>query len=934
MKRLLILFILLSSLEALAQDEMTPGFGYGARFQRLAADSFFRPPVLPDTSCALLESEANGTCFGAIIFLQTDSTLYQNVGYWRPLGKLPDGVLDSARRSNDTLYFRTSSGSEIAVKMEGILIPGIVGLQDSLNARWSLKGNSLTAGQYFGSNNNQEVTIKTNGDTAIRIMPSGQVIIRPRLTSGVSSLLLQNPSTPNGLLTNTMFSLYKASLGGVANDHIAGVNLFPVNGWSSLTQGPVWYYGFAPAEKAGYLTFAARDQFTNFFPYITVNKSYWLGFGRTGTTTGIDATAIVHIAPGVDSVAPLKFTTGALLTTPQKGAVEFANEALYFTRDAGRNKFLFEGYTDTVTVSATGGDYATLSALFAAEPAGNTLILLPDSAYNELNPQLTLKQGWHIKGQGMGKTIVRFTFNRAIVSQQDGFQLKTDCTLEDIQVQTMNKTAAGGSQSFYAVHSDIAGEFTAKVLRCHLRIVKDNPNAIDVSGYNGLVAGVGTWEGQVIEFIDCVIEGQTVSMESRGVINSHNTLATSNHIKPSRLTFKGCSISGGFNAVFINDTYTGTEPDSARTKDLWEFLGCTIQGGINFRSQGAKKNGFAFNFAGTTVDEIRNADSIVNTALSNYDASSLPLPATVEYWKNVGATNIVAGDLVAYVYANRDPYWNYSTPINTPIGIEKIPSGSTATFAGIALTNSDAGRYAHVAVGGIAYHNVAYAGINVGQNVTMSSVGALAVANGVGVGRVERKTSTNMLGISLNPAGVKGNNTSVVSGFTSRLLVGSAVDDGATALQVGGQSSFSSNAFMPSGGLWFNAVGSFILGIYQTGGTDLKLRTNSTDRVSIDSDGEITMLRSLALPGPLATSGNLTLSAAHYSVRVTNTAHAITLPAASTCSGRLYVLVNYNTGGNVTISSVNRDGAAVTALPNNAKWTIQSDGTNWYVIQD
>lgn len=797
---------------------------------------------------------------------------------------------------------------------------------------WSKTGDVVTSGQFLGSTNNAEVTIKANNDTVIRVLPSGQVAFTPKIPTGISTFLLQNKATPNGVLTNTLLSIYKPSVGSVTNTHLAGINLFPTIGWTGLSQGPVWYYGYSSTEPAGYLTLGARDQFTNVFPYLTVNNKYWVGIGRTGTTTGIDASAFLHIAPGLDTVPPLKLTTGALLTTQQKGAFEYSNNALWFTRDATRNKFLFEGYTDTVIVAASGGDYTTLSSLFATEPAGDKLILLTDSAYNELNPQFTIKEGWHIKGQGMGKTIIRFSFDRAIVGGSDGFQLKTNCTLEDVQIQSINKTAAGGSQSFYAVHSDVLGEFNAKVIRCHLRMIKDVQTP-DVSGYNGLVAGVGTWEGQVIEFIDCIIEGQTVAMESRGVLNTHNTLATSNHIKPSRLSFRGCSISGGFNAVFINDTYTGTEHDSIRIKDIWEFIGCDIKGGINFRSQGAKKNGFVFNFSGTSVDEIRNADSIVNTALSNYNASSLPMPATVEYWKNVGASNIVAGDLVAYVYANRDPYWNYSTPINTPIGIEKIPSASVANFAGIALTNSNINAFAHVAIGGIAYHNVAYPSITVGQNVTMSSTGVLALANGVGVGRVEKKTSTNMLGIKLNPAGVKGNNTSVVSGFTSRLLVGGSADDGVTPLQVTGQSSFSSNMFATSGGLWFNAVGAFNLGIYQSGGTELRLRTAASDRVTIDNAGEITFNGAWA-PPILATSGNLTLTEAHYTVRVTSSAHAITLPAASTCGKRIYVLVNYNTGGNVTISSVNRDGAAVTLLPNNAKWTVQSDGTNWYVITD
>jgi hypothetical protein len=893
MKRLLTLFLLLCSAGASAQ--LTGPTGYGIQQNFIKSLKGLWPPLVADTTVAKApgyfnENATNGVKEGMLIRYAADFKLYELV---------KDGT---------DYYFKPVGGSSLD------------------NTKWSKTGDIITSGQFIGSTNNAEFQIKANNDTVIRVLPSGQVAITPKITTGITALFLQNKAAPNGLLTNTMFSMFKSSLGGATNAHLAGMLLFPGNEWANISQGPVWYYGFAPNEKAGYLTFGARDQLTNVFPYLTVNKNYWLGVGRTGTMTSIDATAIMHIAPGLDSVAPLKFTTGSLLSAPQKGAFEYASNALWFTRDAGRNKFLFDGYTDTITVSAAGGDYTTLSALFASESAGDKLILLPDSLYQELNPQYIIKEGWHMKGRGMGRTVIRFNFNRAIVANSDGFQLKANCKLEDVQVVSVNN--ASGTNNYYALHSDQGIEFKAQVIRCHLKTVKEIPGSTDASGGNGIVVGIGTWEGQVIEFIDCILEGQTVATEKRNVINSHNSLATSGHLKPSRLTFKNCLITGGFNAVFINDTYTGTEPDSARTKDLWEFLGCTIQGGINFRSQGAKKNGFAFNFAGTTVDEMRNADSIVNTGLSNYDASSLPLPSTVEYWKNVGATNIVAGDLVAYVYANRDPYWNYSTPINIPIGIEKIPSGSTANFAGIALTNSDAGRFAHVAVGGVAYHNVAYAGINVGQNVTMSSVGALAVANGVGIGRVERKTSTNMLGLRLNPQGVKGNNTSAVSGFTSRLLVGSAVDDGVTPLQVGGQSSFSSNAFMTAGGLWFNAVGAFNLGVYQSGGTDLRLRTGGSDRISIDAVGEITFNRAIATP-ILTVTGNTTLTEAHSTVLVNNAGSVtITLPTASGVSGRAYTIKKLSAAANDVIIS----GASVTLTIQGSAVTVQSDGTTYHII--
>ncbi len=545
-----------------------------------------------------------------------------------------------------------------------------------------------------------------------------------------------------------------------------------------------------------------------------------------------------------------------------------------------------------------------------------------------------------MRGRGMGRTTVRFSFNRPIVALEDGFQLKYNCSIEDMQIISVNNDS--GSNNYYAIHSDQGLLFKAKVIRCHVRTVKQTPTSTDNSGGNGIVFGVGTWEGQVIEFIDCVLEGQTVATEKRNVINSHNTLATSGHLKPSRLTFKNCLITGGFNSVFINDTYSGTENDSIRTKDLWEFLGCTIQGGLNFRSQGGKKNGFSFNFAGSTVDEIRNADSIVNTSLSNYNATSLPMPSTVEYWKNVGATDIAAGDLVAYVYANRDPYWNYSTPINTPIGVEKIPSGTVANFAGIALTNSVAGKFAHIAIGGIAYHNVAYAGIAVGTNVTMSSTGVLSQANWSGIGRVEKKTSTNLLGIKLYPQGTKGNSTPVVSEYSSRLLVGPGnTDDGATPLQVQGQARVSSNVFTTSGGYWMNAVGSFNLGMRQSGGTDLHLRTGGSDRVSIRSTGLVgintTATSTLHVNGSVAASirtvtGSTTLASTDYTVRVNNSGTVtMTLPAASGCSGRIYVIKKVSAAAN-DVSIPNVDGRTITLTIQDTALTVQSDGSVWNAI--
>lgn len=82
----------------------------------------------------------------------------------------------------------------------------------------------------------------------------------------------------------------------------------------------------------------------------------------------------------------------------------------------------------------------------------------------------------------------------------------------------------------------------------------------------------------------------------------------------------------------------------------------------------------------------------------------------------------------------------------------------------------------------------------------------------------------------------------------------------------------------------------------------------------------------------IATTGNITLTDVHYTVRVTSSSHAVTLPTASTCAGRIYEIINYNTGGTVTISSVQVFATGTTSIPNNTCWKIQSDGTNWILL--
>lgn len=93
---------------------------------------------------------------------------------------------------------------------------------------------------------------------------------------------------------------------------------------------------------------------------------------------------------------------------------------------------------------------------------------------------------------------------------------------------------------------------------------------------------------------------------------------------------------------------------------------------------------------------------------------------------------------------------------------------------------------------------------------------------------------------------------------------------------------------------------------------------------------------------PITTlSTNTTLDATHYTVLgdATGGAVTITLPAASTCTGRIYVIKKIDASGNFVIADGNGsetiDGA--TTLPLNNQWDstmIQSNGTAWFVLAD
>lgn len=82
-----------------------------------------------------------------------------------------------------------------------------------------------------------------------------------------------------------------------------------------------------------------------------------------------------------------------------------------------------------------------------------------------------------------------------------------------------------------------------------------------------------------------------------------------------------------------------------------------------------------------------------------------------------------------------------------------------------------------------------------------------------------------------------------------------------------------------------------------------------------------------------AKTGSYTLTATDHTVTFNGTSLTATLPAASTCSGRMYTIINYN-ATTLTISTykdlTNSD--ATTLLTASSLW-LQSDGTSWRQVK-
>jgi hypothetical protein len=146
-------------------------------------------------------------------------------------------------------------------------------------------------------------------------------------------------------------------------------------------------------------------------------------------------------------------------------------------------------------------------------------------------------------------------------------------------------------------------------------------------------------------------------------------------------------------------------------------------------------------------------------------------------------------------------------------------------------------------------------------------------------------------------------------------------------------------------GLGIDALGNGF--IKQNENLPLTFHTNNTEYMRITGAGRVGVsetnpLSTLDVNGSVSLpivslSANTTLTEAHHTVIITG-GTVYSLPLASGCAGRMYILVN-RTGASKTVREVTTlnpyqaFSGTSTTLAANTSITLQSDGTNWYQVQ-
>ncbi|GHC57263.1 hypothetical protein [Ulvibacter litoralis] len=159
-----------------------------------------------------------------------------------------------------------------------------------------------------------------------------------------------NPNPPNLIFYNTGGSL--AAPTNLANNGEIGALIVKTHDGNNIVEnGGFRFYmdGIAtPGSSPSKFVITTTPQGSNTQQQrISVRSNGNVGFSEQNPT------ATLHVRAGTASAnsAPLKFTSGTKLATPEAGAMEYDGNRLYFTPESNIRQVLLKGYEQTATLN-------------------------------------------------------------------------------------------------------------------------------------------------------------------------------------------------------------------------------------------------------------------------------------------------------------------------------------------------------------------------------------------------------------------------------------------------------------------------------------------------------------------------------------------------------------------------------------------------------
>lgn len=213
-------------------------------------------------------------------------------------------------------------------------------------------------------------------------------------TDGAGQLSWISPST--GSVTNVSATAPLTSTGGATPTISISQATSSTNGYLSATD----WSTFNNKQQA---TSAAIIATLGYTPANVASSTQWLNSasdiyfntGNVGIGTAAP-TAALTIAAGTSSRAPMKFTSGTLLTSPQSGTMEYDGSNYYLTDGANQRRMIATGSTPGSIDNAT--NINSTSNITMTPNAGSVVVSATTPSTSSNNGALVVKGGLGVAG--------------------------------------------------------------------------------------------------------------------------------------------------------------------------------------------------------------------------------------------------------------------------------------------------------------------------------------------------------------------------------------------------------------------------------------------------------------------------------------------------------------------------------------------------------